>query len=292
MHTYLQRHPEVFLPLYKEPHYFGSDLTGRRFLRFRDKTDKYLSLFQSAGNAKCVGESSACYLVSKKAAQEIKAFDPNAKIIIMLRSPLDMMYSLYSQYRYSGNEQLESFEQALDAEPARKQGHLIRNAAHCINGLFYREMASYTNQVKRYLDIFGQENVHIIIFDDLKASPASVFRKTLQFLKVEPSFQTNFDIVNPNKVVRMNKLQGLLFSSGFSPMLLKDQITYWATTNRLFHYSVFANTLQWIIKLYTKHEKRNPIDNNLRSRVQRELKSEIDRLSALLDRDLTHWYLF
>ena len=147
MHEYLRRHPDIYLPLYKEPHYFGSDLQGSRFQQFRNNQQKYLSLYQDVYHEQMIGEASPWYLVSRKAADEIASYDANAKIIIMLRNPADMMYSLYSQFRYSGNEHLTSFEEALRLESERKQGKHIRRAAHCIIGLFYREMASYTQQV-------------------------------------------------------------------------------------------------------------------------------------------------
>lgn len=290
LHEYLQRHPDIYMPFYKEPHYFGSDLLGSRFEQFRDKPERYLKLFRDATTEKRIGESSPWYLVSQRAASEIKAYDAQAKIIIMLRNPVDMMYSLWSQFRYSGNEQIEQFEEALAAEPARKQGKLIRRAAHCINGLFYYEMASYSGQVKRYFDTFGQDNVHVIIFDDFKNDTARAYRGVLEYLDVNPNFTTQFDVANPNKEVRMEMLQNLILSTGFSLMLLKDKLTYLATTNHLFPYKFRTGTVKSVIDVYTKYEKRSPLLPEIRLRISREFKPEIDNLSQLLDRDLSHWY--
>jgi hypothetical protein len=290
LHEYLQRHPDVYMPFYKEPHYFGSDLIGSRFLQFRNKPEKYSRLFHDTQNETRIGESSPWYLVSQRAAQEIKAYDPNAKIIMLLRNPVDMMYSMWSQFRYSGNEQIETFEEALDAEPARKQGKQIRRAAHCVTGLFYREMANYTQQVKRYFDAFGRDNIHVIIFDDFKSDTAGVYKGVLDYLELDSTFTTNFDVVNPNKDVRVEWLQKMILSTGFSLMLLKDRLTYLATTNNLIPYNYRAETVKGVIHAYTKYQKRSPLTLETRQRISSEFEPEIDSLSDLLHRDLSHWY--
>src|SRR5438093_1590857 len=94
LYTYLRQHPDLFLPENKEPHFFGSDLYHPGFVR---NLDEYLSLFLEAGNKKRAGEASVWYLYSRNAAAEIMAFCPSARIIAMLRNPVDMMYSNYCQ---------------------------------------------------------------------------------------------------------------------------------------------------------------------------------------------------
>ena len=133
LHEYLQHHPDAYLPYYKEPHYFGADLVGSRFLQFRNKPKrKYLKLFRDVRGEARIGESSPWYLASNAAAAEIHRYDPEAKIIIMLRNPIDMMYSMWSQFRYSGNEQIEFFEEALAAEAIAGgwKRHSPRRALH------------------------------------------------------------------------------------------------------------------------------------------------------------------
>ncbi|MCY4020540.1 MAG: lysylphosphatidylglycerol synthase domain-containing protein [Chloroflexi bacterium] len=290
LHEYLQRHPDVFMPFYKEPHYFGSDLEGSRFRQFRDQPERYLKLFRDARGEQRIGESSPWYLSSRRAAEEIHAYDPQAKIIIMLRNPVDMMYSMWSQFRYSGNEQIETFEEALDAEPERRRGERIRRAAHCISGLYYRDMVRFGEQVGRYFDLFGRENVKVVIFDDFKSDTASVYRDVLAFLEIDTGFQTTFDIVNPNKEVRLEWLQRLIVSSGFSLMLLKDRLTYLATTHALVPISYRTRAVKGVIAVYTKYERRSPLTAELRGRLARELQGDIDKLSGMLGRDLSHWY--
>jgi hypothetical protein len=84
---YLKQHPEIFMSEPKEPHFFGTDLEsywGGRFERYRD-VHKYLSLFANVQDEIRVGEASPWYLYSKRAAEEIKQFNPASRIIILLR---------------------------------------------------------------------------------------------------------------------------------------------------------------------------------------------------------------
>src|SRR3990172_12275584 len=178
MYMYLKQHPEIFMPEKKESHFFSTDLKSPMFIR--DK-EIYLSLFSGAKDEKRVGEASVWYLYSKNAASEIKEFSPSASIIIMLRNPVDMLYSQHSQFLYNCNENISSFEEALNAEEDRRRGLRIPPGVHFVESLFYRETVQYTEQVERYFNIFGRENVHIIIYDDFRNNTANVYRESLRF---------------------------------------------------------------------------------------------------------------
>lgn len=119
MYEYLKEHPEIFMPEdAKEPNYFGSDMN---YKSSRLTEEQYLSLFSDAKNEKRIGEASVWYLYSKLAASEIKEFCPSARIIIMLRNPVDMLYSLHSELFYGADEDIEDFKTALNAEEVRKK---------------------------------------------------------------------------------------------------------------------------------------------------------------------------
>ena len=85
-------------------------------------------------------------------------------------------------------------------------------------------------------------------------------------------------------------LQKLIISSGFSLMLLKDRLTYLATTSSLVPYAYRTRAVEGVIAAYTRYERRSPLTPETRRRLVNELEDEIGALSALLDRDLSHWY--
>jgi hypothetical protein len=265
------------MPKKKEPHFFGTDLYGPNYIR---DTTKYLSLFAEARNEKRVGEGSIWYLYSQQAASEIKQFCSTAQIIIMLRNPVDMMYSLHSQRLYNNTEDIENFQLALLAERDRKHGRRLPDYPYPIHGLFYRECAQYTKQIQRYFDTFNRDNIHIIIFDDFTTNTAQVFSETLRFLNVTPTFRPDFPIINANKRLRSKKLRGFLRR----PPRLAAQLsrTLLPTTLR-------QRILGALVSLNTTYVPREPMEPRLRCCLQQEFKAEIEQLSQLLDRDLSHW---
>jgi len=277
MNDYLKQHPEIFVSKKKELHFFGTDLYSPKFIR--DK-EKYLSFFSAAKNEKRIGEASIWYLYSIIAASEIKEFSPFASIIIMLRNPVDMLYAQHSQFLYNGNEDIVDFETALKAEEHRKLGLRIPPNVHFIESLFYKKTAKYTEQVQRYLNVFGWENVHIIIYDDFKNDIAGIYRETLRFLGVEENFQPDFRVINPNKRIRSKTLQKFLLNPSHITQHFGEVLI-----SRL----LYQKLLDKLKVLNIKYEPRLPMDPELRRRLLEEFVPEIERLSKLLGRDLTGW---
>lgn len=278
MQEYLRQHPDIFMPDMKEIHHFADDLLKKNdpFL----SRERYLSLFAGAGENQLVGEASVYYLFSKNAARNIKSFCPGAKIIIMLRNPVDVLYSRHAQLVYNGAENILDFEASLAAEEKRRNGEMIPKNIRIEKKLLHREVVKFTEQVKRYFDIFGRNKVHIIIYDDFKNDTAKVYRETLEFLHVDNSFQPDFEVINPNKRVRSRTLQHFLKTP---PSLVR-------TIGKLFFPQSFRDVLlNRLRKLNTRYVSRQPMSLKLRRRLQEEFASEIKSLSELVGRDLTHW---
>ena len=166
--TYLKGHPEIFMPAEKELYFFDSDLWGTG--KWAPTLSEYLSHFSGATDHKKVGEATPSYLRSLHAAKAIKAFNPGAQIIIMLRNPLDVMHSLHSA-ALGGPEPIVDFAEALEADRRRTDRSLIG----------YREFTEFPEQVQRYFDLFGRENVHTIIYDHLQENSAAVCQDVLRF---------------------------------------------------------------------------------------------------------------
>lgn len=204
MARWLGQHPEVLFSQPKEPHHFGADLHTPDFVNyFGDRTrTEYLELFSGAGPDQRIGEGSVWYLYSKSAADEIHTFNQDAKIIVMLRNPLEMMRSLHAKQVWAGNEEIPSFAAALAAEPERRMGRSIPATAWHPSGLLYTDVASYSEQVRRYIDAFGPDAVCAVMFDDLRADQAGAFDRVAQFLEIDASFRPDFKVYNRRPVPR------------------------------------------------------------------------------------------
>ncbi len=285
LNQYLSTHSDIFVSN-KEMHYFGTDLKfGPQFYR-RDRKS-YLAEFEGWNGQECVGETSVWYLYSKQAAAEIKAFNPEARIIIMLREPTATLYSLYHQFRCDGNEHLPTFEAALAAEADRCAGRGIARQAYFPPGLIYRSIPRYTEQVKRFFDAFGRERVHVIIYDDFAADTSGMYLKTLEFLGVCPSRvspQVDFGVVNGNQTVKSQALRSIIQD----PLVRGTLIALRSRLPKPLFAMIQKAGLQ-ISAFNVRADKRPAFAPELQRSLRREFAPEIERLSDLLGRDLTHW---
>jgi hypothetical protein len=208
MHRYLAQHPQIFMSARKEPRFtgFAADLDGGGADDgewFTRSLDDYLANFAAAGNAPVVGESSHVYLHSSVAAERIREFAPDARILIILRDSIDMIRARHQQSVWANREDITDFEEALAAEEDRRAGRRLPRRRVYVAGLQYHQACVMTPQVQRYFDTFGRERVKVILLDDLAASPATTYREVLEFLAVDPTFvPPDMGVVNPSKTAR------------------------------------------------------------------------------------------
>ncbi len=275
MNNYLAEHPEIFIPDIKEVHFFGRDLNITKGA-LRDERS-YLELFSGATTQKRLGEASVWYLYSRTAAQEIYDFNPDAQIVVMLRNPADMLYSQHSQFLYNGNEDIEDFREALAAEPERKAGKRIPKSAHLVDGLFYSETVRYAEQIERYFEQFGRDNVHIIFYDDFRADLPGTYRKLLQFLGVRDDFLPEFAVVNPNKRARSALLRNFVQEP---PESLKR------LSRVFFPRSLRQRVMKGLDQANIRYEARAPLDPELKRELEHRFAPEVEELEKLLGRDL------
>jgi GrpB-like predicted nucleotidyltransferase (UPF0157 family) len=263
MYAYLKQHPEIYCSIDKEPHFFGSDLSVMPgTIR---ETELYLELFAGAGDRPRAGEASVWYLSSERAPFEIRAFSPDAKILILLREPAQMAHSLYSLYVRTGNEELPTFEEALAAEPERRRRHRIPAGAYFPEGLLYAEAARYSAKVQRYFEVFGRENVHCILFDDFVRDTAAAYRKALEHLGVDPGFAAELDPRKAGERVRMLSIRQLRQAS--------PEIRRRMQFQEMKQHSVSPPALT----------------PETAARLRQALAEDVARLGNLLGRDLSPW---
>jgi hypothetical protein len=279
LYDYLKQHPEVFLPK-KELYYFCYDLTFRT-PPIRESV--YLSYYTDARSHQAIGDASVYYLLSPGAAKKIKEFNPDARIIILLRNPVQMVYSLHSQLFSNGDEPIETFKEAMDAETGRRAGNLIPSYHRCpLEAMFYSTVACYYEQVLRYKSVFGEDKLHIIFFEDFIFDPEKEYRKVLDFLGLEEIMPDSFEAKNANKAPRSMAFLGFLVNP---PPLIK-------LLGRLL-FPHHTKRREWLVdrlwNFNTKHKPRDPLTDELRQRLVTLYKDDIEKLGKLLDRDLSSW---
>jgi hypothetical protein len=277
MYEYLRGHPALFLPERKELRFFGEDLEIRD--RASLTTEQYLEHFAAAPADAVIGTAYVWYLYSRSAASEIARFSPAARVIAMLRNPVDMLPALHGEHLTNGNEDIADFTAALAAEPDRRAGHRIPPHAHLPQGLWYTDVPRYAEQLERYFTAFGRDRVRVIIFDDFVADTAGVFRETLQFLGVEDAYRpASFDTVNASRRIRSEHIRHFLARP---PDRLRRII------HRLIPARMRRAAYERAKEMNVVMTARDPIPAKTAERLQAEFEPEIARLSTLLGRDLT-----
>ena len=275
LHGYLSQHPDIFLPP-EEVHFFGSDFNPRiPFWIPKPSEEEYRATFGTR-TEQSLGERSAAYIYSVRAAAEIKAYAPEARIIATLRNPIDMIYSLHNQFLHNGFEDVVDFEEALAVEATRRRGLLVKQNGDLVGSDLYRGIARFSEQMQRYYDVFDRARIHITIFDDFKDDTPGAYREVLRFLGVDDSFEPDFKIVNAYKGPRYKFFKD-------PPPALRGMVR--AVMPKPLRSKLWSN----MSRLNTKPVARTKMTPEVRHRLQIEFRPEAERLSKLLGRDLTHW---
>ena len=287
LHQFLGQHPEIYMSSIKEPHFFCSDFHlesdrayGKpRFFDFRNESS-YLQLFAKAGNAKVIGESSTNYLYSQVAAEKIHNFNPEAKIIIILREPAKYLYSLHSHYVKFTEENEPDFLTALSLEEDRKQEKIASPRVTSPSYLYYTQRIQYYQQVKRYCDRFSPEQIKIVIFEEFKSANERIYRDILEFLGVDSSFVPEYNAVNVNKEVKFKAVNNLVNSplvKNISKNLLSQEFNEFVRDN--------------IVEKFLWHQApKATMPESIRLELMQQYKPQVRQISELTGIDLvTKW---
>ena len=280
--SYLRGHPNVFMSTPKEPHYFASDLPG---LQVVDDLPSYLALYQEANEThRIVGECSNFYLYSKTAAAGIREFNPDAKIVVTLRNPIDMVHSAHAQFLHLRDETIVDFTEAWLACEARRAGRLVPSKTRSAHLLLYDQIALYAEQLKRLYAYFPADQVHLVVFDDLVADTPGVYRRLLKFLELPDDGRTEFPLQNRNRRHRS------LFIGEWS---MHPPAKLVAAANLLKRVAGIEklNFLRKIRQANDIVEPRQPIPAAIRTQIQATYAKDVRELSTLTNLPLDKRWL-
>jgi hypothetical protein len=208
LYSELARHPAIYMSPMKEPHFFSRiepapELEGF-FPRVRNEAE-YLALFAGATAEEVLGEASTSYLWDRHAAERIKDVVPEARILIMLRDPVDRAYSQYWNDVREGFER-RPFMEALVDEQRSGPGRWGVSS-------LYIDCGRYAEQVARYLDRFGDQ-VRVLLFEDFARDQPGTVAEVHSFLGVEPpTTAPTLGRMNPTSLPR-NRLSRAVLASG------------------------------------------------------------------------------
>ena len=269
LYHYLNEHSEIEMSSQKEPDFFSDQSLQKQKLYYDknriDTIEKYNSLFER-DDVILRGDSSVSYLFYEDVPHKIITYNPDAKIIIMLRNPIDRAFSHYLM-DYSLGLISESFETIIQKQSKHKNANLFYQQ--------YIQVSEYSKQIKRYLEVFSKENIHFIDYEDFKNDTSDVVSSVFLFLGVNDDFQ---------------------------PYLKKKYNTYTAPKNSLIRYvysfvacrKMVANILsknltKTIRNLLFRSDKKPQLPELTRNFLIKHFESDVRELSELLNKDFTKW---
>jgi hypothetical protein len=162
--NYLREHPEIFMPAVKEVHFFSEQNWWRGI-------DWYRDLFRDAGSVKAIGEASpgySRYPVSPDVPERVAAVLPDAKLVYVLRHPVDRLVSQYHHQVVFRGERRPIDEAVLD--------HRV-----------YLATSRYGMQIQRYLEHFPRDRLLVVLSEQLFADRAAALARVFTFLGVDPT---------------------------------------------------------------------------------------------------------
>jgi hypothetical protein len=287
----LRAHPDIYMSPIKEPHFFSTDIDTKRFApaykprpldmdrycRLPDppeihstyvtKWENYHCLFKNARDQKIIGEASTSYLYSQEAAFNIQRSFHDARIIIVLRDPVERAFSHFQMDCAIGRVK-GTFRDEIEKDMnASVKGWGISR--------LYIELGMYYEQLQRFLNCFPKQQILILLFDDLKRRNADFIDKISCFLGIDKS---SFLLTDQRH------------NLGIKPRF--------ASLNYILHTSNLKNLIRTVLpKPVTELGKKvyygnkdpkgaSPEDVRL---LRPFFNDDVRNLSRLINRDLSHW---
>lgn len=296
LYYYLNQHPQVFMSPVKEPHYFSfSDMNisqfrqrikerianfdVRQYLKSPMKNlvhrayisawEDYIQLFKNVKMEVAIGEASTSYLWSPTAAQKIKEKIPEAKLIFLLRNPIERTFSHYLMDLKNGLTS-QPFAEALEAD------ELIKDPAWGKNSM-YLETGMYTDQLKRYTDIFHRNQYMIILLDELIQHPLVVIRKIYRFLNIDESYIPEIKKKYNESLQPQNEAIGKIFNNSLVRKFIVDKMN--------------DNIKGLLKKIFFRSDNLPVLKKEEKLMLKAIFESDIKKLEKEIGKDLSHWLI-
>lgn len=272
----LEEHPEVLFSSQKslkELHYFASNSSPTKIIHGASNYHRgmrwYLNQFPPEQSNKIIGEYCNSYFTDIFAPNRISKNFPNVKLILSLRDPSEMVYSLYWWLSASIKNPLngQNFIEAFR------------------NHKWLREKGLYSQYLKTYFKLFGREQVHIILFDDIKKDPKKVTTELFKFLNLS---NISFTPSNLKKPVRSSIAQRSSFvgnSANFVAKALKgiNEGLYWNIATNKNVYKIYKC-------INNKNVKYPKISKSDKACIKKYYEADVKKLEKLINSNLSAWY--
>jgi len=284
----LMQHPEAFIPKDKELNFLlaceaESYLALNGFKKITDKNHYcgsfyrgwkwYETCYREVATEKAIGDASVSYFFEKSSHKLLKEYFSDARFIVMLRDPVDRLYSHYQQEVKVNiaHKTINSFEDLY------KKNHPRFN--------YFAKSSHYKARILELFELFNREQFIFILFDDFKTNQERELKRVFEFLDIDPNFTVKKGDINfnPHTIPRSKIITRIsaLFSNNHIfynlPLSLKRPI--FKAKKLIFD----------VFRLHPVVVKYEPLSQDLRKEILPKFLEDTEFIEQLLNRDLTHW---
>jgi len=270
LYHYLNEHPQVEMSSQKEPDYFSDKAIQSQGMYYGknriDTEEKYNELFNTQKKDVIFGEGSVSYLFFPTVAQDIKAYNPIAKIIIMIRNPIDRAFSHYlMDYRLGLVS--DSFEDIINKKSRDKNAHLFYQQ--------YIKVGEYATQLKRYFDIFDKENILLVDYEDFKSDVTGTVNLVYSFLNVSTEFSADVNKKHNTFTMPRNKLIRFVYSF----VVIRNMLSF-----------IFSKNIVKAVRfvLFRKNKKPKLLEETS-NQLKHYFSNDVRLLESIIGKDYSKW---
>jgi len=279
LYTNLRAHAGVYLPELKEPHFHSTDLPGLCAVEGRAGYD---ALFAPAPAGALIGEASASYLMSETAVPRILAETPTARFVVILRNPAEMAAAMHGELCANLSEDVTDFAAAWALIPERRAGRRLPPRAAEPQMLDYARVCAIGTQLERFVARVPEHQRLILTLDEMRADAAAVHTRLLGFLGLAPAALAEAGPVNARRRLRSRRLAAMHQDL---PRLLGP---VYGPAKRLGN-ALGLSPSALVSRLNVAAAPRAALDPGFAADLAAHFAPEIDRIEAVLGRDLSHW---
>ncbi|WP_204141128.1 sulfotransferase domain-containing protein [Halomicronema sp. CCY15110] len=229
-----------------------------------------------------IGEASTSYLYIPSAAERIKKYLPDVKLIVVLRQPVDRAYSHYLHHYRNGGEVNLSLTEAIRDEKKRQEEDWSPFWQ-------YQEIGFYHKHLSHLFNVFDPKNIKVCFYEDLCGNPQDLLKDIFLFLGVDldaeytlPNKKYNVSTISkkPRSKVLHNLLNGESWFKSLAKSILDDSIR-----QRIRHFASQKNN----VKIAQPYKPK--LSSEEWNKLNEAYKQDILSLQELVDRDLGHWLI-
>ena len=274
LYDILRQHPEIYVPAFKEPHFF--DIPEN----YKNGIDWYQKNYFKNVNKKVIAEFTPSYFFDKEVPERIfNNLGSEVKFVVLLRHPVDRAYSHYLHSKRDEHEELD-FVESLNQEEDRLSRYIENKDYLSYLRNSYISQGLYGDMVERYLKYFKLENFMFIHFEkEFLLKRDKTIHRVLNFLDIDSQIELQTDLrSNPSSKERSKTLKRIMKKKGWWRTIIK-----WLLPSIQFR-QIIRNRVQ---RLNIKEYRAEKISEELKSKLfSSYFRDNIDKFERLTDKKM------